>query len=165
MVLLVLCIFSVSARLYIRLRIQKHFGIDDGIVLFGTACLIAAIAVILLYIDRMYMVEAFTYYGPEAEFTLDPIQNIYFFHDILITVLCLTWSVLVAVKFCFLVLFKKLVDRMQPMVTWWWFAAIFNAVVSVTGLVVGIAGCPHYGNSPEIGNVHARVVHLNQDGH
>lgn len=47
---------SVCARYYIRVYIQKQFSSDDGILLFGVACLVVAIGLLLKFADNMYIV-------------------------------------------------------------------------------------------------------------
>lgn len=49
------------ARYYIRLAVQKEFALDDAFLAFGTACLIAAMAVLYINMDNIYLTEALTY--------------------------------------------------------------------------------------------------------
>ncbi len=56
-----LCIISVCARYYIRLAVQKEFGLDDAILAFGTACLVAAMAILYVNIDNIYLTKAMIY--------------------------------------------------------------------------------------------------------
>ncbi len=47
-----------NSRFYIRLRIQKQFSVDDGPLIFGSCCLICALALIFGVMDIMYMLKA-----------------------------------------------------------------------------------------------------------
>lgn len=109
---------SVSARFYIRFRIQRQIGIDDGFVLFGTGCLITAMALLFKYINKMYMAEALLFGVPNAELSSNFIEDSYWYHKISAVALIMTWCSLVSVKFCFLFLFRKILNRTKSMLTY-----------------------------------------------
>ena len=70
------------------------------------------------------------------------IQDSFWFHKMIIVALVLTWCSLMAVKLCFLVVFKKLVERIRPMLIYWWVATVFNIAVAAYGTAVYVAACP-----------------------
>jgi hypothetical protein len=142
-------VISVSARLYIRIRIQKQVGLDDGILLVGTGCFIAGIVLLFLFINQLFEIEAPAFL-PDAPIGLNFLEDAFYYQKMSAAALILTWCSLVSVKFCFLCLFKKLVERIRPMVVYWWIATIFNAAVSAYGVTVYIAACPYF-NSVRIG--------------
>ena len=144
LVLFVVSLVSVFARFYIRLRVQKQAGIDDAFLLLGTGCLIVAIVLLFLFINKMYMAEALLFGVPDVEVTPTFVDDALWYHKISAVGLIMAWCSLMSVKFCFLVLFGKLVDRIRPMVRHWWFATIFNIIVSVYGVAVYIAACPYF---------------------
>ena len=143
-VLFVVSLLSVCARFYIRLRVQKQAGIDDAFLLIGTSCLIAAMALLFLFINQMYRAEALLFGVADIQLTPSFIEDSLWYHKISAAALILAWCSLMSVKFCFLVLFRKLVDRIRPMVRYWWFATIFNIAVAVYGVAVYIAACPYF---------------------
>ena len=57
LVLFALCLISSCARFYVRIGVQKTFSIDDGVLLFGIGCLIAAMGLLFTFIDKLYLVE------------------------------------------------------------------------------------------------------------
>ena len=142
--LFILCLLSVIARFYIRLRIQRQFSTDDGFLLFGAGCLVAAIVLLFLFADTMYMAEAILSGLPNAVISPNLIQDAMWFHKIIIIALILTWWSLMAVKICFLFLFKKMVERMKPMLVYWWIVTIFNILMAVYGSGAYVAACPHF---------------------
>lgn len=56
--------------------------------------------------------------------------------------LILTWITIVSIKFSFLFLFKKLIDRIPPLIVYWWFIAAFNGAIAIYGATVPILVCP-----------------------
>ena len=144
LVLFVPCLLSVIARFYVRLRIQKQVSIDDGFLLFGAGCLIAAIILLFLYINTMYTAEALVIGLPNVDISPNFIEDVMWFHKMIIISLILTWWSLMSVKLCFLFLFKSLVQRIRPMLIYWWIVTVFNIVVAFFGMVSYIAACPHF---------------------
>ncbi|KAL8838685.1 MAG: hypothetical protein Q9176_004925 [Flavoplaca citrina] len=61
----------------------------------------------------------------------------------------LGWCSIVAVKFSFLFLFKKMLDRIPPMITYWWFVVAFNTIAGGYGFSTYFLNCPYY-NNPKI---------------
>lgn len=139
-----LCLISASARFYIRIRLQKQFSIDDGILLFGIACLVCAMVLLFTFIDKMYVVGASEAGLPGLVFPLDFLDQAFDFQKLVTVSLILTWCSIVAVKFSYLFLFRKLIDRIRPLVIYWWFVAVFNAMISAYGAAVYIAACPDF---------------------
>lgn len=97
---------------------------------------------IFYYVDDMYMAEAFVLGIPNMELAPTFIQDSLWFHKMILIALTLTWSSLMAVKFCYLALFKKLVDRIKPMRTYWWIVTVFNVAVAAYGATVYWVACP-----------------------
>ncbi|KAL8883856.1 MAG: hypothetical protein Q9192_006980 [Flavoplaca navasiana] len=61
----------------------------------------------------------------------------------------LGWCSIIAVKFSFLFLFKKMLDRIPPMITYWWFVVVFNTIAWGYGFSTYFLNCPYY-NNPKI---------------
>jgi hypothetical protein len=132
------------ARFYVRIHVQRQFSIDDGILLFGVACLIAAMALIFTFVDGMYLIGVAEAGMSEIELPSDFIQQAYDFQKLVTVALVLTWCSIVSVKFSYLFLFKRLINRIRPLVIYWWFTVVFNAMTSIYGAIVYGVACPHY---------------------
>ena len=135
---------SVCARFYIRLRVQKEFSIDDGFLLFGTGCLIAAMVVLFILVDEMYTVQALLFGSPTVGNPFDLIELGFWYRKMSAVSLILSWLTIVAVKFSFLALFKRLIHRMRPMIIYWWVVVAFNVAVAGYGAAVYILACPYF---------------------
>lgn len=149
---------SACARYYIRVFVQKQFSSDDGILLFGLLCLVAAVSVLLNTFDQMYVVAA-----PESgnldhvSFPADFIEQSYYFQKMVTVSLVLSWLALVSVNFSYLLLFKRIIGRIPHMVRHWWIAAVYNAMMSIYGAIVYGVACPHY-DSPTSGKVSPNAI-------
>ena len=140
-----LCLVSAWARYYVRIRLQKEFSSDDGILLFGIVCLLVAMGLLSTFIDKMYVVGA-SQSGNLVGVPLpsDFLQQAYDFQKFVTIAMVLTWMSIVSVKFSYLFLFRRLISRLTYMAWFWWFAVVYNGVISIYGgAVYGIA-CPHY---------------------
>lgn len=140
---------SACARYYIRIHIQKQFSSDDGILLFGIACLIAAGGIFLSIMDKLYLIGA-SESGNVVNVPIpgDLVQQAYAFQEMVTVALVLTWCAIVSVKFSYLFLFRRLIGRVPKMITYWWIAVVYNAIISIYGGIVYGVVCPHF-YSPE----------------
>ena len=142
--LFALCIISVGARYYIRLAVQKEFGLDDAFLVFGTACLVAAMVVLYINMNDMYLTEALTYAPTRFAFQPQDLNRVFDFRKLVTASLILTWVAMMAVKFSFLALFRRLIDRIPPLIKYWQVVVAFNLAVTAYGASVYVIACPHF---------------------
>lgn len=124
--------------------LQKQFSIDDGIVLFGVLCLVVSMVLLINFIDDLFLMKALEGDKIPENLPVNFLKRVVDFERYATGALVLTWCVIVCVKFSYLFLFRKLIDRLHPMRVYWWFAAVFNGLVSIYGLVVYAAVRPWY---------------------
>lgn len=144
-VLFALCLLSAASRFYVRLQIQKQFLIDDAFFVVALCCVICSI--IILYsvtIDNLYLVQAIAVNLPNAEIPPDFLQQSYNWQKWMLICLVLAWCAIMAVKFCFLFLFWKLIDHIQPLVIYWRAVTAFNVIVLGYGVSVYFLSCPYF---------------------
>ena len=106
-------------------------------------------SIVILYsvtIDKLYLVQAFAVGLPNADIPPDLLQQSYDLHKWIIICLILAWCAIMAVKLCFLFLFRKLIDRIQPLVIYWWVVTAYNVVVFGYGVSVYYVICPSFGD-------------------
>lgn len=131
-------------RLYIRLHVQKHFAVDDGLVAFGVLLLIAAMGMLYHFVDMMFTSEALILGDKDIEFSSNVIQDALSFQKWATISLITTWVAINTVKASFLALFRKLVDRIRPMIIYWWFVLAYTIVVGLYGITTYIVPCPNF---------------------
>ena len=142
--LFALCVISVCARYYIRLAVQKEFALDDAFLAFGTACLIAGMVVLYTNINNMYITEAMTYAPTRFPNSPQDLGRSFEFRKLATASLILTWMAMMAVKFSFLALFRRLIDRIPPLIKYWRVVVLFNLAVTAYGATVYIVACPYF---------------------
>ena len=149
-VLLGLAFVTAVARLYVRLVVQRQAGVDDAFIIFAFMCLTAAAVMTYAKIEELYIGEAFLVglngFIPPA----DAFQEIFDYKTFETASWILLWAAISSVKFSFLFLFKKLIDRIPPMLRYWWVAFLVNVVVFAFGIPAVIVGCPYFGNNLEL---------------
>lgn len=127
---------------------QKQVSIDDWFLLFAICCLICAVGILFTFLDQMYLAEALLFGLPGVTIALPPdfIEQTYEYQKLVAVVCILTWCSIISVKFSFLFLFRKLIDRIRPLVIYWRVVVLLNTLVFGYGTSVYIISCPHFYN-------------------
>jgi hypothetical protein len=144
-----LCIIACFVRFYVRFRVQKEIGWDDGFLIFGLCCLISGGAMIFTIIDSMYETEAvvFGLLTPSPADMAAFVKRSVRYRKFSATSLILMWCSICSVKLSFLMLFKKLIRHMPSLTKYWWFTLVFNILVTGYGVAVYVLACPYFGES------------------
>lgn len=100
--------------------------------------------VLFIFVDQMYLVGAAEEGLTDIVLPSDFIQQAFDFQKYVTVALVLTWCSIISVKYSYLFLFKRLINRIRPLLIYWWFTAIFNAMISIYGAIVYGVACPHY---------------------
>lgn len=159
-VLLGLCIVSVSLRFYIRIKVQQAFSIDDVFLALAVCCMLCSVVIMYsVTLDNLYMVLELSASVPTAQsigFSIEDLpmssaflRPVYEFVKWITVNQALAWCSIIAVKFSFLFLFKKMLDRIPPMITYWWLVVAFNTIAWGYGFSTYFLNCPYY-NKPKI---------------
>ncbi|KAL8687140.1 MAG: hypothetical protein Q9218_006605 [Villophora microphyllina] len=112
-----------------------------------------------LALDKMYQIQELSAALPFAlsiGFPIDDIprdseflQDSYDFLKWTTVSQALAWCSVMAVKFSFLFLFRKLIDRMPPLITYWCFVIAFNIITLGYGMSTYFLYCPYF-NDPKL---------------
>ncbi|KAL8913491.1 MAG: hypothetical protein Q9171_001679 [Xanthocarpia ochracea] len=159
-VLLGICIISVFLRFYIRIKVQKAFSVDDAILMGAFCCLLCSLVIMYsTVLDKLYLIMVLSASLPDALSIGFPIEDlpmdstflrpVYEYLKWITINQALGWCSIIAVKFSFLFLFKKMLDRIPPMITYWWFVVAFNTIAWGYGFSTYFLNCPYY-NNPKI---------------
>ena len=98
----------------------------------------------LPFMDTLYLFEALAYRVPTLQLPPDWKQRTLNMHQMGTVALILAWCSIASVKFSFLFLFRRLIDRLPNLMIYWWVVVIFNAVVAVYGAAICVLTCPWY---------------------
>ena len=123
-------------RYYVRFFIQKQLSIDDGILFFGILCLIASMVLLFIYVDDLFLVEALEGNTIPDNLPVNFLEHVLDFEKLVVGAMVLTWCAIISVKFSYLFLFRKLIDRIRPMIMYWWVAVAYNALISIYGIII-----------------------------
>ncbi|KAI4174960.1 MAG: hypothetical protein LQ343_001987 [Gyalolechia ehrenbergii] len=105
--------------------------------------------VLYINIDDMYFTEVLTFEPAKLGRPPGPqdLNRVFEFRRLVTASLILTWVAMMAVKFSFLALFKRLIDRIYPLTVYWWAVVAFNLAVTGYGASVYVIACPHFSGS------------------
>ena len=137
-------LLSLVVRLYIRRYHQRQFSVDDGLIIFGVALLTAAMGMLYYFIDEMFLAEALLLHDTSVALSFDVIQDSLDFQKWAAVSLIIAWVAVNSVKLSFLSLFRKLVDRLGPMIIYWRFVLAYTICVGLYGFSTYIAPCPMF---------------------
>ncbi|KAI9676948.1 MAG: hypothetical protein M1817_006787 [Caeruleum heppii] len=147
--LFVLAMISSAIRFLMRIigpPKSRRFAIDDGFLCFGLACLICSVAILFVFIDDAYLVEALQSGQTLSEEDLfsDVLGRSWDFQKWAVICLIVLWQSITAVKFSYLFLFRKLIDRIHPMVLYWRVVVAYTLVTWAFGIAAYIVPCPYF---------------------
>lgn len=96
------------------------------------------------FIDEMYLSEALLLHDTEIDLSFDVIQETLDFEKWAAVSLIILWVAINTVKLSFLAIFRKLIDRIRPMVVYWWCVLAYTILVGLYGISAYIAPCPTF---------------------
>ena len=147
-----LAIVGAVARTAIRFGKGQQHILDESLLLFACLCLVAATVVLWSAASPLYelvMAEAATNanFGSGYEVPVDSI-------DELVSKLqkysysygALIWSVVFAVKLCYLHFLRYLIDRQRSLVSFWKVAMFMNLIAAVFNICASFESCPEFGD-------------------
>ncbi|KAM7193862.1 hypothetical protein V8F33_007548 [Rhypophila sp. PSN 637] len=141
------CLIASGVRFYIRFRVQRELGWDDGFLIFGLACIVSAFGLLFNVMDTMYETEELVF-NESGSFVIDDVAALITrtvrYHRISAAALTLMWFSLCSVKFSFLVFFKRLIRQMPHLEIYWSFTLAFNIIVTCFGAAVFLIACPYF---------------------
>ncbi|KAI4202141.1 MAG: hypothetical protein LQ350_002808 [Teloschistes chrysophthalmus] len=129
-------------RLYIRTRLNQKTHVDDG--LFIAAVLFLIAGTVLTYIDIPYIylqqnVQAGTE-APPADFIQQLLKSV----KIQDAAVVLLSGTILAVKLCFLALFRSLIRRLRKLEMWWWLVLAIVVPSSIMLVCSNFISCSYF---------------------
>ncbi|KAL8709811.1 MAG: hypothetical protein Q9225_007392 [Loekoesia sp. 1 TL-2023] len=140
----VLAVAAVLAigRVYIRVRLNHRFYIDDGFFFLAVVTLIAG--TIMTYIDIPYIyLQQNVQSGAQAP-PPDLIQQLLKSVKIQDAAVVLLSTTLFAVKLSFLAFFRSLIRRLKRLEIWWWVVLAIVIPSSIVLLCSNFITCPYF---------------------
>ena len=97
--------------------------------------------VLYINIDNLYFVQAITHAPTRFAFHPQDLNRVFTFRKLITPSLILTWVAMITVKFAFLALFWRLIDRIPPLIRYWRVVVAFNLAVTGYGISVYLVPC------------------------
>ena len=91
---------------------------------------------LFIYVDDLFLVEALEGNTIPNNLPVNFLEHVLNFEKLVVGAMVMTWCAIISVKFSYLFLFRKLVDRIRPMILYWWVAVAYNALISIYGIVI-----------------------------
>ena len=132
-------------RLSIRLRIHRRLFLDDPFLILACATLIPATVLTFDLLPTLYFDQALAEDPVFIEVPKDFISNAIWYSKIWDATSPLTWTTLYAVKFSFLIFFRKLTARMENMKLY------VTVVMVMCALSYFVSLCEVWINRPHVG--------------
>ena len=108
------------------------------------------------FISSMYMVEALIMQIPTVEVSPNPVAQVIWLNKLNAAFSVLTWTTLLAVKFSFLVFFKRLIKGLHEMTIYWRTITSITTFVWAFGVVAVFLPCPYF-------SLKSRKLYLNSN--
>lgn len=121
-------VITAIGRTYIRARILKQWGIEDGLLAFAVVCLCGTITLSYLTVDYSYNAVDAILLGagnsPGALLAQVPLMT-----KVSDAAGALWWLVIFSVKLAYLFFFRRLIIRVHGLNRWWWCVMVFMVCV------------------------------------
>ena len=138
-------VLAAIARTVIRFRVAPRFAIDDVLLLFACACLIAATGLHFKLVPLAYLYVELEFGNkislpfPISKLSKDTIFTLRMLHAYTF----LSWVVIFAVKFSFLFFFRALIDRVRRLMFYWKIVVLITTVFGGISICDTLLACPH----------------------
>ena len=128
-------------RILVRLYISRRLFLDDYFVLFAVLCLAPAAALTHTIQGQIYLQiqVGIGSVAPPPDF----FEQMVVFEERILIASCLVWTALYCIKFAFLIFLRKLVDRVEKLVIFWWVVVAITALCGLVSVPLGFIVCSH----------------------
>ncbi|KAL9593119.1 MAG: hypothetical protein Q9219_007672 [cf. Caloplaca sp. 3 TL-2023] len=143
--LFTIAILAAAARTFIRLRPIPKITLDDIILFFACVCLVASTGLLFELIPRAYVLERLTFGQldslpfPITRLPGEMIKTTAILHAYTV----LSWTVIYTAKFCYLVIFRALIDRLARMVVYWKAVVVTTVLLGAVCMCETFIACPY----------------------
>ena len=133
----------------LQIRIHRRLYLDDYFLVFACVCLTAGTVLGYANVGNLYWDETLTFNHAEIVNLLaehvDVAAHIKAYQRLYYSYPAVLWTAIFAVKFAYLSFFRRLIDRIRPLVIYWRFV-VGIAVVSLPICIISIyVACMKWG--------------------
>ena len=143
-----IAILAAIARTVIRLHLNQRLELDDAFLSLACVCFIATTILLYKMLPDIYLFETLETEPGSVAALIPPVeilQKVVWFENCDSAYLFVTWTAIFLVKASFLAFFRRLINRVGKMVTYWKVVVAITIVVFGFCACIGFIGCPKSG--------------------
>lgn len=131
------------------MKTYRRLQVDDYFLLFACICLTASTVLGYINVSNLYWSQELDYNPTRSLFLLDEhvdiAAHINAYERLYYSYPSLLWAAIFAVKFAYLAFFRRLVDRVRPLVIYWRIIVILSVVSLPVCIVTIYVSCMKWG--------------------
>ena len=143
------------------MRIHNRLQLDDYFLIFSCVCITVGTALCFVYIGLLYWVQELDLNPTRSSYLLaehiDFIADINLIERLVSVFTTLMYTAIFAVKLAYLAFFRRLVDRISPLIIYWRVVTAITVLSFPVGIVLSFLACTQTG--AEVGK-HTTYVSL-----
>ena len=151
-----------SVRLILQMRIHNRLHLDDYFLIFSCVCITVGTALCYVYIGLLYWIQELDLNPTRSPYLLaehvDFIADINLVERLVSVFTTLMFTAIFAVKLAYLAFFRRLVDRIRPLIIYWRVVTAITILSFPIGIILSFLACTETG--PEVGKHITYVIHL-----
>lgn len=158
-----LAIVVASIRLILQARVNRRLYLDDYILIFACVSLTASTVLGYANVESLYWNEDLIYNPAHIYYLLaehvDVASRIYVNERLQYSYSTILWTSIFAIKFAYLIFFRRLIDRITPLTTYWRVVLGITMVSFFICIVSIYVSCTNWGSQAGK-NVHVGLLTL-----
>lgn len=133
---------TAAIRMAVKLYAQRLLQLDDWFLIFACLCLTGATTVLNWGIPAIYQILQLIIDPVHTEPPADPDALKVRYHKSTYAYITLSWATIFAAKFSYLCFFRRLLDRLRPLIIYWRVVVTMTAVVAQLCILQAHISCP-----------------------
>jgi hypothetical protein len=127
----------------LRWKSKTRVAVDDYLLIFACITLTGATAVMQWGTEATYEAVSLSTDPLHPGLTENLNDMLVKFQRTLFSYLTLTYATIFAAKFSYLYFFRRLIDRLKPLIIYWRVVCGFTATVCIVCIIQSIVECPY----------------------
>ena len=144
------------------MRIHNRLHLDDYFLIFSCVCITVGTALCYVYIGLLYWIQELDLNPTRSSYLLaehiDFIADINLIERLVSVFTTLMFTAIFAVKLAYLAFFRRLVDRIRPLIIYWRVVTAITILSFPIGIILSFLACTQTG--PDVGKHITFVIFL-----
>ena len=131
------------------MRIHSRLHLDDYLLIFACVCITVGTALCYVYIGLLYWVQELDLNPTRSSYLLaehvDFIADINLIERLVSAFTTIMFTAIFAVKLAYLAFFRRLIDRIRPLIIYWRVVTTITILSFPVGIILSFLGCTQTG--------------------